>query len=105
MDFFIAMGLAIVGGSIFGWVIGYKIVKSKYGIMNVPTVLHDGFAPLLISLISIGTVLLAFTQGVGLGVTAIVVGYITNAIVGARINNKIDKRYRAYAQKAQGDRH
>ncbi len=105
MDFFIAMGLAIVGGSIFGWVVGYKIVKSKYGIMNVPTILHGGLAPAVITFIAIALIGLAFTQGIGLGIAAIIIGYIVNAIVGARINSKIDKRYKAYAQKAQADKY
>jgi len=78
----------IIGGGLIGWVFGHKMKEGAYNkLLTTPMALQQGPTGTILVLVGLGLIVLSFTIGIWQGVVAIILGYVTNTIVGGRVMN------------------
>lgn len=82
-----ALSLGIVGGSLIGLVMGHKLKEPTARAIFSPVIFQSGSTNKALVVIGFALIAFAFFAGILQGIIAIVVGYITETIVGARVSN------------------
>lgn len=85
IDWLTALAFAIIGGGLIGLVMGHKIKDGPTKVLTTPMIFQTGATNTVLLIIGLGLIALCFTMSVWHGVVAVVLGFIAESIVGARV--------------------
>lgn len=90
-NWIIALSAGIIAGSLIGLVMGHKLKEPMSKALSSPEIFQSGLTNKVLVGIALALVVVAFLGGILQGVAAIIVGYVTEIIVGTRVNNNNHK--------------
>ena len=79
------LAFAIIGGGLIGLVMGHKIKDGTSKVLTTPMVFQSGATNTVLVVIGLSLIALCFTMSIWHGVAAIVIGFVVETIVGARV--------------------
>lgn len=85
VDWLTALAFAIIGGGLIGLVMGHKIKDGPSKVLTTPLIFQSGATNTVLLLIGLGLIALCFTMSIWHGIAALVIGFIVESIVGARV--------------------
>lgn len=77
---------AIISGGLIGLVMGHKVKDGPSKILTTPIIFLSGSTNAVLVLIGVGLVALCFTISMWHGVAAMLIGFLTETIVGAKVS-------------------
>ena len=86
IDWLTALAFAIIGGGLIGLVMGHKIKDGPSKVLTTPMIFQTGATNTVLVVIGLGLIALCFTMSVWHGIVAIVIGFVVETIVGARVS-------------------
>ena len=86
IDWITTVAFAIIGGGLIGLVMGHKIKKPIERLASTPLIFQSGPTNTVLTIIGLSLIALCFTIDIWHGLTAIVIGFITETIIGARVS-------------------
>lgn len=85
IDWLTALAFAIIGGGLIGLVMGHKIKDGPSKVLTTPMIFQTGATNTVLLIIGLGLIAICFTMSIWHGVVAVVLGFITESIVGAKV--------------------